>query len=365
MLNAPTATNNANHTILHEEVGAAVKSLKKGKLAGVDNIPAELLQQGGAAMVNALLIICNKIWWTGEWPTPWTQSLAIALLKNGNLQLCQNYRTISLISHPSKVLLKIILDRLNPEAEKIIAEEQAGFRPGRSTTEQIFNLKKICERYLQHQQDLYHVFIDFIKAFDRVWHAAPWATMRLYNINTHLINAIQNLYDKAISAVCFNGSTGDWLRTTVGVRQGCLLLLTLFNIYLERIMADALEDHKSTVSIGGRTISNLRFADDIDGLAGSEFDLANLVERLDKTSTAYGMQISAEKTKLMTNNTNGISSNIRVNGEKLETVQSFRYLEAIVTDEGSMPEIFSRIAQTIAELKKLKIIWDDKKIDLS
>ena len=108
-----------------------------------------------------------------------------------------------------------------------------------------------------------------------------------------------------------------------------------------------------------------RFADDIDGLAGSELELANLVERLDKTSTAYGMQISAEKTKLMTMNTDGISSNIRVNGEKLETVQSFNYLGAIVTDERSMPEIRSRIAQTIAALTKLKIIWDDKNIDLS
>ena len=188
------------------------------------------------------------------------------------------------------------------------------------TAEQIFNLRILCERYLQHQQDLYHVFIDFIKAFDRVWHAALWATMRLYNINTNLINVIQNLYDKATSAVCFNGRTGAWFSTTVGVRQGCLLSPTLFNIFLERIMADTLANPKSTVSIGGRTISNLRFADDIDGLACSELELANLVERLDKTSTEYGMQISAEKTKLMTNNTNGISSNIRVNGEKLETV---------------------------------------------
>ena len=89
------------------------------------------------------------------------------------------------------------------------------------------------------------------------------------------------------------------------------------------------------------------------------------MERLGETSTAYGMQISAEKTKLMTNNTNGISSNIRVNGEKLEAVRSCKYLRAIVTDEGSMPEIRSRIAQTIAALTKLKIIWDDKNIDLS
>ena len=110
----------------------------------------------------------------------------------------------------------------------------------------------------------------------------------------------KNLYDKATNAVLFNSSIGDWFRTRVGVRQGYLLSPTLFNIFLERIMTDALEDHEGTVSIGGRTITNFRFADDIDGLAGEEEELANLVERLDKTSTAYGMEISAEKTKIMT-----------------------------------------------------------------
>ena len=78
------------------------------------------------------------------------------------------------------------------------------------------------------------------------------------------------IYNRASGAVYLNGSLGDWFRTTVGVRQGCLLSPTLFNIYLERIMTDALEDHEGTVSIGGRTITNLHFADDIDGLRGSE-----------------------------------------------------------------------------------------------
>ena len=84
-------------------------------------------------------------------------------------------------------MLKIILNRLKPQAEKIIAEEQAGFRAGRSTTEQIVNLRFLCEKYFQHQQDLYHVFIDFKKVFNRVWHAALWATMKKYNISTNLI----------------------------------------------------------------------------------------------------------------------------------------------------------------------------------
>ena len=98
--------------------------------------------------------------------------------------------------------------------------------------------------------------------------------MKKYNISTNLIRVTKTLYDKATRTVLFNNSIGDWFQTTVGVRQGCLLSPTLFNIFLERIMKEALEDHEGTVSIGGRTITNLRFADDIDGLAGEEEELA-------------------------------------------------------------------------------------------
>ena len=96
-------------------------------------------------------------------------------------------------------------------------------------------------------------------------------------------------------------------------------------IFLERIMTDALEDHEGTVSIEARTITNFRFADDIDGLAGEKEEPANLVERLGKASTAYDMEISAEMTKLMTNNTSGINTEIKVNGQRLQTVTSFKY----------------------------------------
>ena len=115
-------------------------------------------------------------------------------------------------------MLKIILNNLKPQAEKITAEEQAGFRAGRSTTEQIFNLRILCEKYLQQQQDLYHVFTDFKKVFDRVWRAALWAAMKKYNICANLIRVIKNLSDKATSAVLFNSSIGDRFRTAVGVR---------------------------------------------------------------------------------------------------------------------------------------------------
>ena len=108
---------------------------------------------------------------------------------------------------------------------------------------------------------------------------------------------------------------------------------TIFNIFFERITKDALEDHEGTVSIGGRAIINLRFADGIDGSAEEEEELA---------FTAYGMEISAEKTKLMTNNTSGINIEIKINGQKLETVTSLKQHGSVISDEGSKPDILSR-----------------------
>ena len=126
-----------------------------------------------------------------------------------------------------------------------------------------------------------------------------------------------------------------------------------------------MEDHEGTVSIGGRAITNHRFADDIDGLAGEEEEVAKLVERLDKASTAYGMEISAGKIKLMTNNTSGINTEIKINGHKLEIVTSFKYLGSIITDEGSKPDILSWIAQTTAAWTRLRPVWNDMSYSLS
>ena len=111
--------------------------------------------------------------------------------------------------------------------------------------------------------------------------------MKKCYISTNLnLTVIKSIYDKATSAVLFNSSIEDWFRTTVGVQQGCLLSSTLFKIFLERLMRDTSEDYEGTISIGGRTITNLCFAEDINGLAGEEEELAKLIWHLDKVSTA-------------------------------------------------------------------------------
>ena len=166
----------------------------------------------------------------------------------------------------------------------------------------------------------------------------------------------------AISAVKMNSSIGEWFGTTVGVRQGCLLSPILFSIFLERIMSDALEEHDGKVSTGCRNITNLRFAKGIDALTEEEQELEALVENLDKTCTRYKMEIIAEETKLMTNNADGIQREIKVKGQKLDTLTSYKYLWAVVSDDGSKPEVLSRIAS--AALTKLKPIWRDNNISL-
>ena len=122
-------------------------------------------------------------------------------------------------------------------------------------------------------------------------------------------------------------------------------------------MSDALEEHDGKVSIGGRNITNLRFADDIDALPEEEVqELEALVESLEKTCTRYNMEISVEKTKLMTSSANGIQRAIKVREQKLGTVTRFKYFGAVVTDDGSKPGVLSRSAQATVALTNLKPI---------
>ena len=124
-------------------------------------------------------------------------------------------------------------------------------------------------------------------------------------------------------------------------------------------MCEALDDHEGSVSIGGRLITNFRFADDIVVNAEEEEEAGVLIDRLDRTTTRYKMEIGPDKTKVMTNNPNGFQREIKIKGQRLEEVENFKYLGAIISNEGSKPEILSRIAQTTAALSRLKIIWRD------
>ena len=129
-------------------------------------------------------------------------------------------------------------------------------------------------------------------------------------------------------------------------------------------MCGALDDHEGSVSIRGRLITNFRFADDIVVNAEEEEEAGVLIDRLDRTTTRYKMEIGPDKTKVMTNKPNGFQRDIKIKGQRLE-VENFKYLGAVISNEGSKPEILSRISQTTTALSRLKIIWRDKNISLA
>ena len=118
----------------------------------------------------------------------------------------------------------------------------------------------------------------------------------------------------------FNGKVGRWFCTTIGVRQGCLLSPTLFYLFLDMIMTEALELHEGSVSVGGRNITNLRFADDIDGLVGSEQELFNLTNAINSASSRYWMEINGGKIKLMTKNSAGFRKEMVLNNETVDVL---------------------------------------------
>ena len=225
------------------------------------------------------------------------------------------------------------------EAEAIISEVQAGFRKISSTAEQIFNLRILCEKHIEQQKEIHHCFVDFKKAFDRVWLTALWKIMEKKNIDKYLIDVIKALYNDSTSAVLINNTFSEWFDTTVIVRQGCLLSPTLFNIFLEEIMDNALEGFEPMISIGGRKLCNLRFADDIDRFASNRNELQIVANKLNIAASNLGMKISTEKTKTLTTrdrkrNEAFTIDTVSLNAEVLEEVNTIKYLGAEMNNDG-------------------------------
>eukprot|EP00794_Sanderia_malayensis_P013582 gene13580-biopygen10844 len=193
--------------------------------------------------------------------------------------------------------------------------------------------------------------------------------MGKYNIGEGITALIKSLYDDAKSKVRVDDQLSDWFKTTVGVRQGCLLSPTLFNLFLERIMEETSEGHDGGVRFGGRTVTDLRFADDIDMLEEDEESLKEVTRRLEITSKRYGMEISTEKSKVMVTGKNEMTENqvvnVTVDGVQLGQVKSFTYLGARIDENGkSEMEVRVLIGRATSALAKMDNIWRAREIKL-
>ena len=164
------------------------------KASGGEGISAELFQIPKDDTMKVLYSICQQIWKTQQWPQTWKMSVFIAIPKKGNAKECSNYDKTVLISHASKVMLKILQARLQQDVNRELTDVQAGFRKGRGTRDQIVNIHWITEKAREFHKNIYFCLIDYIKAFDCVDHNKLWKILKKMGISDHLTCLLRNLF---------------------------------------------------------------------------------------------------------------------------------------------------------------------------
>ena len=193
------------------------------KANGDDGIPVEIFQILKDDAVKVLHSICQQIWKTQQWPQDWKRLGFILILKKSNAKQCSNYHTIALISHASKVMLKILQDRLQQYTNHKLPDVQAGFRKGRGTRDQIANIHWIIEKAREFHKNIYFCFIDHAKDYDCVDHNKLWKILKEMGIPDHLICLLRNPYIGQEATVRTEHGTRDWFQIGKGGPQGSML----------------------------------------------------------------------------------------------------------------------------------------------
>ena len=173
----------------------ALGSVIMNKASGGDGIPVELFQILKDDAVKVLHSLCQQFRKTQQWPQDWMKiSVFIPIPKKGSAKASSNYRTIALISHASRVMLKILQASLQQYVNRELPDVQAGFRKGRGTRDQIASFHWIIEKARQFQENISFCFTDYAKAFDCVDHNKLWKILQEMGIPNHLTCLLRNLH---------------------------------------------------------------------------------------------------------------------------------------------------------------------------
>ena len=351
--------------ILKQEVAAAIKKMKAGKATGQDNIPVEIivaLEDLGIDVVTKLL---NSIYDSGVIPSDLLKSIFIALPKSPGATECEMHRTISLMSHFTKILLRVLMRRMRNSLRPEISRTQFGFVPDKGTRNAIFTLSMLMERCIEVQRDLYICFIDYSKAFDKVRHNELFNILEELDIDGKDLRIIRNLYWEQNAAVRIDGDYSDFKQIKRGVRQGCVMSPDLFNIYSETILRK-LGDSPG-IKINGEIINNIRYADDTALIASSEKELQSLLDIVVAESERKGLYLNVKKTECMVVSKKPVNPtcNLKSKGEKIKQVYRFKYLGYIITSDGRCDtEIKRRIAMAKDSFSKMSPIFKNHNISM-
>ncbi|KAK3553111.1 hypothetical protein QTP86_031688 [Hemibagrus guttatus] len=274
--------------IRKDEVRKALKRMKSGKAVGPDDIPVEVWKCLGEAAVEFLTSLFNRVLERERMPEEWRRSVLVPIFKNkGDVQSCSNYRGIKLMSHTMKLWERVVVVRLRKVVE--ICEQQYGFMPRKSTTDAIFALRILMEKYRDGQRELHCVFVDLEKAYDRVPREELWYCMRKSGVAEKYVRVVQDMYERSRTVVrCAVGQIEEF-KVEVGLHQGSALSPFLFAMVMDQLSEEVRQESPWT----------MMFADDLVICSQSREQVEENLERWRFALERRGMKVSRSKTEYM------------------------------------------------------------------
>ena len=309
--------------VSREEVKNALRRMKKGKVVGPDELPVEVWKCMEEMGIEFLTRLFNRLLMGERMPEEWRRSVLIPIYKNkGDTQCCGNYRGIKLMSHTMKVWERIIETRLRDRVE--ISKQQYGFMPGKGTTDAMFALRMLMEKYREGQKELHCVFVDLEKAYDRVPREELWYCMRKSGIVEKYVRLVQNMYEGSETVVrCAVGTTKSF-KVKVGLHQGSALSPFLFAVIMDRLTDEVRREPPWT----------MLFADDIVICKETREEVERRLESWKYALERRGMKVSRSKTKYLCINGGNDDETVKMEDTKVPRVKEFKYLGSTVQESG-------------------------------
>ena len=346
-----------------EELREAKRRIKDNKACGEDGIPPEVLKR--CDLDDIVLKYCNTALTEGKAPDQWKISNIIPVPKKGDLTKTDNYRGIALTSLVAKTLNRMILNRIQPVIEKVLRDNQNGFRAGRSTTSHILALRRLLEGANDRNLPAVLLFIDFKKAFDSIHRGTMLKILRAYGIPEAIVDLIGVLYAGTKAQIQTPDGVSELFDILAGVLQGDTLAPYIFIIVVDYCMRQALDDYPElgftltpakSRRVRAEHFSDVEFADDIGLIANSIAEMQSILEKVETAANSVGLHMNVGKTKYMTANLWGPDERIWAkSGIPVEKKTNFLYLGSWIRSTES--DIKVRKAKAWAACHKLKRIW--------
>ena len=323
------------------ELMAGIKRLKRGKATAFDAITNDLIRAAGGIIAPILTSLFNKLSFFQHYPLQWSTGLIVPIHKNGDNSDPNNFRGITLNNSISKLYTLLLNDRLTDfcENNKVISDNQIGFRRNFRTSDHVFTLKTLIDQAFSSEKKLYTCFVDFRKAYDTVWRDGLILKMLSNGVSNRFCDIIQAMYQNLQSSVQLPCGISMPFQSKVGLKQGCNLSPMLFNIFINGLIKKLGETDGDAPMLGEIPVGCLFYADDLVLISETKEGLQRSIDTLYEFINEWFLEVNLSKTKCLIfekRNRDTAPGQWMIGEELIEVTKSYCYLGVVFDNTGSL-----------------------------